>query len=313
MNNSILKTLAWFDIFDTPLTAEELYRWLWQPNQNPDYATFLKDLAKITNVETKDSYHTLAGRDNIIETRQTKIPLIEQKIKIALKAAKKIRWVPFVQAVFVANTVATGSATAKSDIDIFIVVREGRIYLSRFLVTILLTIFRLKRNKKCISDRVCLCFYATEAVLDLSKIKIAEPDIYLTYWIDQLLPIYDPHKTHEKIIQQNQWVKNYLPNALKNFEPTPRWQVKNSKLSLLFKSFFEKAWQSNYGNFIESQSKQIQQQKMKSNTKSIQNENDNRVIINDNMLKFHENDRRTDYKNQWQEKYKSLIKYDSFN
>ncbi len=312
MNNdlqkSILKTLAWFDIFEYPLVAEELYKYLWQPNQKISYREFVEFLNQADFIERKDGFYFLPGSNKTVEKRQKKIKTIEHKIGIAKKATRKVRFVPFVKAVFVSNTVAAGTAGAHSDIDVFIVVKSGRLFLTRLLVTLLLTAFRLRRNKVCVANRVCLCFYSTDENINFEKIKIAGEDIYMAFWVNQLLPIYDPEKVGKNIIRKNKWIKKFLPNSLQGYQTIPKWKVEDNKISILFKKFFEKAWQGNYGDTLEKEAKKIQLTKMKMNLGSIQNEDNTKVIINDQMLKFHENDRREDYKKRWEEKCKKLIK-----
>lgn len=309
MNDAIIKTICYFDIFNTPLTREEIFRWLWESNSN-DFKILISELEKLTTqkiIEYKNGYYFLPNRADTIEIRERTIPYVEKKMSIAVRACKKLRYVPFLEAVFVCNTVAGGGVKENSDIDVFIVIKKGRLWLSRFLSTILLSIFRLRRNKKQITDKICLSFYATDDNLDLSKISIAQPDIYLAYWIDNLIPVYDPKNFRRKIVDENKWAKKYLPNAFGDFDTLHRWLVTDSKISKCWRSFFEKSWQGSYGDLVEKQAKEIQNIKMKMNITNANKPDNVGVIITDSMLKFHENDRREYFKNEWLKKYSTIL------
>jgi len=305
MSEAILKTIVYFDIFNTPLTKEEIYRWAWKcPAQK--YIEFLQKLNELVEknvLNQKYGYYFLPEREEIIDTRQRAIPIVEEKIMIAKRACKKIRWVPFVEAVFVCNTVAGGGVKKTSDIDVFIIIKDGRLWLSRFLTTLVLSIYGLRRNKKNIANKICLSFYTSDKNLDLSTIKVNDDDVYLIYWIDNLIPIYDPKNIRKQIRRKNQWIKKFIPNALQNYKTLYRWRVDSSKTSSAFRYFFEKVWGGNYGNLIEKQAKEMQKAKMKLNLMSNQNKGNLGVIITDSMLKFHENDRRKNFQEQWINKY----------
>jgi len=53
--------------------------------------------------------------------------------------------------------------------------------------------------------------------------------------------------------------------------------------------------------------KKVQIEKMSKNNKSLAKENDTRVIISDNMLKFHENDRRDFYQNKFKQQLEEIL------
>ena len=304
LEQSILKTLAYFDIFSHPLTREELYHYLWGYHGNVEKVDFSSQLESLTGrgVEHKWGYYFLPGRGEIVEKRRRSVLGIEKKMKIAKRAVKKIRWVPFVRAVFVCNTTAASTASEVSDIDVFIIARHGRIWIVRFLVTIVLSIFRLRRTGKKINNRICLSFYLSDNHLNLKDISIKKPDIYLMYWLAQLIPVFDPGQVYKKIKLQNKWVLNFAPRAFGEYTLLNRWKVVEGRLSALVKKFFEKAWGTAYGDFLESQAKEIQSNKMKRNLTSVQDKPDTRVVVNDHMLKFHENDRRGQFKQEWLEK-----------
>ena len=54
---------------------------------------------------------------------------------------------------------------------------------------------------------MCLSFYATDSNLNLEKLQMSNySDIYLVYWILQLIPIYDPDNLYDKFLQPKDWV-----------------------------------------------------------------------------------------------------------
>ncbi len=307
LKKSIAETLAWFDIFDYPLTCEELHKNLWGIDcaGGLDYIDFfllIDSLLSEELFEKKGGYYFLAGREDIIAKREEKVKFVEEKLKVAKRAAKKIRWIPFVRAMFVCNTVAGGYTTKGSDVDVFIVVRENRLWITRFLVTTVLGLFRLRRRGHSVINKICLSFYIADNHLDLSDIRLEGDDIYLVYWINQLVPIYDPGGIRSEIYKENGWAKKYLPNGFGDYDLLGRYRVGDFVWSKRVKRFFEKMWGGGYGNFLNNQAKDIQKSRMKLNRKSVQNEDNTHVVITDEMLKFHENDRRGYYRGLWGKK-----------
>jgi hypothetical protein len=297
IKESILKTLAWFELFEHPLTSEELFKFLWM-SPNLSYQNFLEELKKIVSekvVEEKDGFYFLPSKNELIGKRLEKKKWIDKKNKILKRAVKKMRYVPFLKAVFVCNNLSFKTASENSDIDVFIVAREGRIWIVRFFTTIFLNIFFLRRHGNKIKDRICLSFYCSDKYLNLRDIQISNrPDIYLIYWLSQLTLIYDVDDVVVKLERANNWIKEYVSNSL--IENSDKdLLVEGNKFSKSFKGFFEKAWKSSYGDLVEKQLSEMQKVKMKMNLYSKQNENNANVIINDKMLKFHENDRRVYY------------------
>ena len=305
----IIETLAWFDVFDTPLTKEEIQTWLWKQEATLlDVVDALETLCEKNEIGYEYGFYFLPDREEIVGRRQLSIPIIDKKMDIAKKAAKKLRWIPFFRAMFVCNTVASASASHCSDIDVFIVIRKGRLWLTRFFVTLTLTLFRLRRHGKYVANKICLSFYVTDEHLNLSDIVIDEPDIYMAYWIDQLIPIYDPEDVRADILKQNAWVKELIPNAFQEFRLHPRWRVKNGTIGQKGKRMLETVWQGGYGDLLEKQAKGVQEKKMSMNFKSIKDEPDSRVVIDDTMLKFHENDRRKLFRDEWEERVETNIR-----
>lgn len=310
LQTSILQTLAYFDIFSYPLTLHELHRFLWQPTASASIGDMLSEVETLkqnNQILEQSGYFLLPGREEIIRRRQRAIPFLEEKLHRAKKAIRKLRFLPFIQAVFLCNTVAVSVVKKDSDIDVLIVVRRNRLWITRFLVTALLSVSRERRTKRTVANRICLSFYLTDDHLNISDITLVDEDIYLHYWITQLIPLYERTTIGDRIHQENQWVRQTLPYAFQPFLLLPRYRVIDSSISRPWAVFWEKLWGTGYGTMIEQQAKAIQRKKMERNYGSLQDAPDTRVVINDTMLKFHENDRRAQYRDQWKETIDKLL------
>ncbi|PIT87099.1 MAG: hypothetical protein COU31_04985 [Candidatus Magasanikbacteria bacterium CG10_big_fil_rev_8_21_14_0_10_40_10] len=311
-HNSIVKTLAYFDYFDHPLTATELYCFLFLP-QHASYADFIRELDKLEyksssiGFERFNGFYFLRGRQDCVDIRRAKTVDNDRKNHLASKAVRKLRYAPFVRAVFICNNTALEMARPNSDIDVVIIIKSGRLWIGRLLVTLILSVFRLRRTRHKITNRICLSFYATDKALDFSNLQIAKPDIGLMYWIAQFTAIYDPNDIGQEIFNRNQWIRGYLPNALQINTMSGRFYTRDNWLSRVWKKFWEMAWGGTYGDLVENQARLIQKAKMKRNLHSVQNEPDTRVVISDEILKFHENDRRLEYKEKWEAKVKEYL------
>ncbi len=302
LQRSIKNTLTYFDIADFPLTKEELFVFLWQPPK-VSYANFLEFLQSNNSAfETKQGFYFLPGRSKLIETRQRRLLISEKKLKIARRAARIIRSIPFLKAVFVCNTVGAEQATTDSDIDFLIITAPKRIWITRLFVTFWLSVFRMRRVKDKIKDKICLSFYVTADNLDLAKFRVADDDIHFAFWIQQMLPIYDPDNYYAKFLQANGWIKQYLPHTDASRVSSYILNVAESRFGRIWKRAWEKMWQGSYGDLINNEAKKIQLSKMKFSGNKIDRGEDKGVVISDSILKFHEKDTRVEYRELWKNK-----------
>lgn len=295
---AIIKTLSFFSLFSYPLTKEEIFSYLWKAKI--DRNELYKKLEEMRNdgvLAEKYGYYFLPDRD-IAENRRQYFLESELKLKIARKAVKKISMVPFIKAIFVCNSVAFGTAEKNSDIDFFIVTAKKRLWLVRFLTNIILLIFGLRVGKNKTGNRICLSFYLNEENLDLKNIRVVPEDVYLSFWLATLLPLYDPQRIGDKIIKENRWLSELLPNFPESLSFYIK-EVKNGGMKSFLKKILEKTWGKAYGDLMEKQAAEAQKTKLKFSLKEQIAPN---VVLDDTMLKFHENDRRREYYEKWRNK-----------
>ena len=309
----ILNTIAYFDLFDYPLTLNEIYKNLYTGGMVGsaysllEIANELKTNPKLHKIiATARGFYFLKKREEIIQTRLARYTLDERKLKIAQRVIKILKYLPFIKLIAICNSLSYRNAKEDSDIDFFIITAKNRIWLVRLASIFLIAILGLRPPKNKVKDKICLSFFTTEENLDLAQIKIAADDIYLVYWLATLRPIYERDNFYEKFIEANLWFRKYLPN----WQPVKLGitsRVEDSNFSRHIWQIREYIFGGLIGNWLENLAKKIQFKYMSQKKKDLAILKDNRVIISDTMLKFHENDRRTEYQARFEQKRKELI------
>jgi len=307
LKQAILRTLAYFDLSAYPLTATEIKNWLYQYEvlDFSDLLIVLEEMKTQNYLEEKYGYFYLFGKEENIENRRRSLVVSELKLKKARRAVKFIRGVPFLQAIFVCNTVAAGTATANSDVDYFIIARHGRVWLVRFFTNLILRLFNLRTYGENSSDKICLSFFVDDNNLNLEKLKVSDDDIHFSYWMTQMIPIYDPNNYWKNFLSANYWLKDYYPNLLNN--PVFLGLVGQGSVTKVWKKLLEMMWYGAYGDLIEKQAHDWQMLKMKLGIKEKALLNNNGVVLNDGVIKLHENDSREDCAKQWEEKSRQIV------
>ncbi len=304
IEQSIIQTLCYADVQHRPLTMQEITHRLWCGKKqwtDQDIEIAVQSLIKKKKVQTSQGNYVLYGKIQHMLQKKIHEQYQEKKLIIAKKAIKYIASIPFVRGVYICNTLASKTAKQESDIDVFIVIKNKRLYFSRLCVTLIVSMLNRRRTKKQIADTICLSFYVTESHLGLAPVAIEQPDIYLIHWIYDLIPIYDPHQRIESIHKANQWIYEYI-RMKQWYHTATAYRVQLPTYIEKIKKCNEYCLQHRIGNVCEQWAKKIQRAHMKKNTQSVQNKGDTRVIISDGMLKFHEQDRRAWYKKEWEQR-----------
>lgn len=182
--------------------------------------------------------------------------------------------IPGILSVCVCNSLAMNACHKDSDIDIFIITKSNRMWSVRIYTTFLFMILGQRKTHQKHAGKFCLSFFITENAMDFSKIAIKN-DIYLSYWIQTLRPILNRKHTFEKFLETN------FPEGQKRSSTSYEkleTLLPESKLKKIFWGNFEKLVK-----FIFLPRTQKSYQKL---WKPFG------VVISDDMLKFHNKDRR---------------------
>lgn len=297
LRDGVYAALAFFDLFDYPLTFDELKRYvIGVPVDDQSLGELLKH---DRHISFQDGYYFLAGRDtNVIERdRRSKIA---ERFWIRLnRYLPFIRLVPFVKMVAVCNTLAFGSPTGQSDIDLFIVAKRGRIFMVRTFSTVLFHLLGVRRHGKKVAGRFCLSFFVADDALDLTPIRTDDHDVYLPYWMATLRLVYGREAYHQ-FMARNQWLKDYF-----SVTPQPHQPWKKGAVLSVFGKFLELVLGGKLGDRIELKLSQ------KHHNRHSLRKNDlgsgSSVVVSDHMLKYHNIDRRSNFTERFMTIYRRLI------
>lgn len=154
-------------------------------------------------------------KDNKWFSRDKKDPLLDEYITQIDKYGWLYKSIPFIRNIYLCNSITFNSLHDWSDIDLFIVTKKGSLRRARFFSVLMFTLLGLKRggNKK--NKKYCLSFYVTEDGQNLYNIMLPKTDIYLTYWLGHLVPLYN--ESENNIYKENKRFDILLPNHPKKY------------------------------------------------------------------------------------------------
>lgn len=283
LEQSIFRTVAFFSLFDYPVTAFEIWKWL----AKPEVAYRLEDVIAILNtsvllhdrLETREGFFVLKGKLHTLATRHDRFLDATRKFKRLRRAVRYLRLLPTLRSLSVCNTLAWMNTKAESDIDLFLVTKPRRVWTTRVFSVLPFALLGMRPKRGAI-DPICFSFFVSSDALDFHHLRLNKDDLYLAQWIRSLVPVID-RDVDKNIIAMNDWVGGLFPNS---------FAVRPSRLR---RSHVGKH-QLDSTKMIEWASRRLQRSRLPKDIADLANK-DSRVVVSDQMLKFHPNDRRAEF------------------
>ena len=219
-------------------------------------------------------------------SRDQKSEYMDEYLKEIERLKSTFQSIPFVEQVFLCNSISFNALDKNSDIDLFIITEPWRIRTVKFRSMILFTLKWAKRFWKKSRKKICLSFFITSDSQNLYPISLPSLDIYLAYRIAHLVLIYQPdEEINISFFENNKWVKWILPNYQEK-QTISLW-INPFHWNTKFKNIMETLWDWFLWNIFERIVKHIQKSIIR--LKRIRNPVWNKdVIVSDSMLKFHQ-------------------------
>ena len=269
---SIQSYLRFYEIMNYPVPKDAELFFQYSDTENTNANKLLKDTSE-------DDTENWFSRDQ-------KSEYMDEYLKEIKRLKSTFQSIPFVEQIFLCNSISFNALEENSDIDLFIIAEPWRIRTVKFRSMILFTLKWAKRLWKKCRKKICLSFFITSNSQNLYPISLPSLDIYLAYRIAHLVLIYQPdEKINSSFFESNKWVKWILPNYQEK-QTISLW-IKPFTWNTKFKKIVETLWDWFLWNIFEWIVKHVQNAIIR--LKRIRNPVWNKdVIVSDTMLKFHQ-------------------------
>ena len=216
MEKAILRALAYADVFDYPLSAPEVLKWLIGQQATGDRQKEVEKTLKeksflVSRVSCRHGLYCLSGKEKIVKIREQRKTWSASKIKLAEKVAGILRLIPWVKLIGVTGALAMNNSKEDDDIDLLIVTSKNRLWLTRLFSVFLveLTGKRRRPGDKKVKDKICL-----NMLLDESHLAIPEKerDLFSAHEVCQMKLLWEKERTYQQFLKANQWSQKFLPN-----------------------------------------------------------------------------------------------------
>lgn len=198
---AILKVLLYADIFDYPLSAEEIHQYLNIPTRLEQVQQALDEAVRRGDIVQTGPFYSLPQRGNLAEVRIRRSEIARRMWRRARQYAHLMVSLPFVEMVAVTGALSVDNVEADADMDFMLVCAPGQVWLVRALTGI------MRRMARAVGDRLCPNY-----ILASNALELDQRNLYAARELFQMVPLYGV-EVYRRLIAANTWAFNYLPNV----------------------------------------------------------------------------------------------------
>lgn len=251
LRSSILKTLAYFDLFNYPLALEDIRRFLDVEADAEVIEREVRILLRQGRLYRTGDYYSLQDNPTLAERRQKGEVRADELLLIAARNARLLYQFPFVRGICISGSLSKRCADERADIDYFIITRANRLWIARTLMHFYKKLSYLRGHQ----HRFCMNYYIDEEALE-----IKEKNIFTATELLTLLPMCG-NGSLDRFFEANSWTNVYLPHYRDR-----HWEGKGHHRSTLLKRVLEGLFNNRLGDRLDKGLQRITDRRWKKKT-----------------------------------------------
>jgi len=208
LQQDIVRTLAYFDVFSYPLSSGQVKAFL--PRNSVTLAQLEESLSALAAsgvVHREEGYYFLSDRPRaVVADRLRNERNAKRMMKRAHLVARFLKRVPFVRGIFLTGSLSKNVAGPASDVDFMIVAAPRRLWISKMIVTGIRRIFLFNSIRY-----FCFNLFVTE-----NRFLFSDRDIFNAIEIATTRVLWN-EEAYMRFQAVNSWIRHFLPNW--NTEP----------------------------------------------------------------------------------------------
>ncbi|MEZ5014118.1 MAG: hypothetical protein R2794_07490 [Chitinophagales bacterium] len=202
LRRSVLRTLAYFDIWHYPLTFNELVRFCDTPvHDGHALHAVIKELEEDLVIFREGSLYSITNDESCFIKRKHGNDKAAEMMPKAARRAQFIHRFPFVRSVNISGSMSKNYYDETTDFDFFIVTAPDRLWICKLLLTAYKKLFLFNNRKY-----FCINYY-----VDTNGLQIPDKNIFSAMEVCTLKNITGAD-IFKQFIQENKWTSDYYPN-----------------------------------------------------------------------------------------------------
>jgi len=293
LRNAVLATLAYYDVFDFPLTGFEVWKFLINPARVErlkegigeivliDVIKELEELQKNKKIVEYNGFYFLSPeRLGIYDIRIEREKISAQKWKKLLNKARWFMMVPYLRGLFISGSMALNNSTEASDFDALVVAKTNRLYTCRILLSFVASLLGVRRTKHDVRapDKFCFNHYLTDQNLGILYESLYNAETYMS-----LKPIFAQDDLWVRFFRDNIWLNKFVYNSRP--EESYLYRVKPWPVLMGVQHLLETMLDTVVGEGVEKFLRYYQQRRIRLNP--VTYASGGRTIFTDAQLEFH--------------------------
>lgn len=229
---SILKTLAYFSIFQYPLNRSEIADFI--PPGCTDIDSCLSRLVSQNDIFLVKGFYLLTNEPALVDRRLAGNKRAARLLPRAFRNGRFLFRFPYVRGIAISGSLSKNYADDNADIDFFIITKRNRLWIARTIMHLFKKLTYLPGHQH---------YYCMNYYIDESALLIENHNMYTAIETTTLLPVCG--NGMNDFFKTNQWAQHW-------FAGYETHRLTGRQPSSWFKTFVEKLFNNKAGEWLDN-------------------------------------------------------------